>query len=126
MKSFICAIIIFVSIFIGAGYYTHVLAEEVENIENHLADVVSCLEQDDWKNCDQKTKKMMQEWDKTQKWLKAVVNHSEIDLIMQAIYEMKGFIDVKNRNDALVKAEVLKVLLEHIPENEALSIMNIL
>lgn len=126
MKNFVCAVIIFSSIFVGAGYYTHALSEEVQELEKHLSDVVSYLEQDDWNTCNKETGKMMQKWDKTQKWLKAFVNHSEIDLIMQTIYEMKGSIDVKNKNDALVKAEVLMVLLEHIPENEALSVINIL
>lgn len=95
-------------------------------MQNYLSDVVSCLQEDDWENCNKKTEIMMQEWDKTQKWLKAIVNHNEIDLILQTISEMKGCIDVKNKNDALAKAEVLKVLFEHIPENEALSVMNIL
>lgn len=126
MKSFICAIVIFISIFIGSGYYTHLLSKEVQDMQNYLSDVVSCLKEDDWESCNKKTEIMMQEWGKTQKWLKAIVNHNEIDLILQTISEMKGYIDVKNKNDALAKAEVLTVLLNHIPENEALTVMNIL
>ena len=126
MKSFICAVIIFISIFIGAGVYTHALSEEVKQMENRLSAVVSCVEKEDWDDCNKKTKDLVDEWHKTQKWLKAIVNHKEIDLILETLYEMKGYIDVKNREEALVKAEVLKVLLKHIPENEALSVMNIL
>ncbi len=126
MKSFICAIIIFSSIFVGTGYYNHVLSEEIEKIENHLSDVVSSLDENDWEQCNKKTEDLMKEWDKTQKWLKAVINHKEIELILQTLYEMKGYIKVQNKKEALVKAEVLKVLFEHIPENEALSVMNIL
>ncbi len=126
MKSFICAIVIFVSTFIGIGYYTHIVSEEVQNMENHLLDVISCLEQEDWEICNKKTETLMQEWDKTQKRLKAVINHKEIDMILQTLYEMKGYIDVQNKEEALIKADVLQVFLEHIPENEALSLMNIL
>ena len=121
-----CAVIIFSSIFIGAGFYTRVLSKEVKQMEDHLFDVVSYLKQEDWENCNKKTKELLKEWHSTQKWLKAIINHKEIDLILETLYEMKGYIDVKNREEALVKAEVLKVLLEHIPENEALLFINIL
>ncbi len=125
MKSFAVALGIFILVFIGTGYYTHRLNEEIEHLESRLSDVSDSVTKEDWDKSKDKTKILMDDWDKAQNWLKAIVNHKEMDLIMQTLYEMKGYIDAENKEEALVKAGVLKVFLEHIPENEALTLNNI-
>ncbi|MBR7164103.1 MAG: DUF4363 family protein [Clostridia bacterium] len=126
MKSFIGAMVIFAFIFAGTGYYSKVLSAEINHLEQRLSEVTDCLQHDDWEGCKEKTDALMHDWNKAQKWLKSIVNHKEIDLILQTLYEMKGYVDVENKDEALIKAGVLKMFFQHIPENEALSIMNIL
>lgn len=125
MKSFAVALGIFILVFIGTGYYTHRLDKEIEHLEIRLLDVQDCITKKDWPNSKNKTKALIDDWEKAQNWLKAIVNHKEMDLIMQTLYELKGYVDVKNKDEALVKAGVLKVFLEHIPANEALTLNNI-
>ena len=126
MKSFIIAMIIFVLIIAGSGYYTYALSKSIDNIEAKLSDVENNISEEKWEECKAKTEALMQDWEETQKWLKAIVNHKEIDLIIQTLYEMKGYIQAENKEEALVKAGVLKMFFRHIPENESLSLINIL
>lgn len=125
MKSFAVALGIFILVFIGTGYYSHRLNEEIEHLESKLSDVTDCVTHEDWDKSKEKTNDLMADWDKAQNWLKAIVNHKEMDLIMQTLYEMKGYVDAENKEETLVKAGILKVFLEHIPENEALTLNNI-
>lgn len=125
MKSFAVALGIFILVFIGTGYYSHRLNEEIEHLESKLSDVRDSVTHEDWDKSKEKTNDLMADWDKAQNWLKAIVNHKEMDLIMQTLYEMKGYVDAENKEETLVKAGVLKVFLEHIPENEALTLNNI-
>jgi len=126
MKSFMVAMIIFVLIILGSGYYSYALTKSIDNIEVKLSEVEASLLNHNWDECNEKTEALMQDWEKTQKWLKAIVNHKEIDVIIQTLYEMKGYIRVKNKEEALVKVGVLRMFFRHIPENESLALINIL
>ncbi|MBQ2696794.1 MAG: DUF4363 family protein [Clostridia bacterium] len=126
MKSFMVAMIIFVLIILGSGYYSYALTKSIDNIEVKLSEVEASLLNHNWDECNEKTEALMQDWEKTQKWLKAIVNHKEIDVIIQALYEMKGYIRVKNKEEALVTVGVLRMFFRHIPENESLALINIL
>ena len=126
MKSFMVAMIIFVLIILGSGYYSYALTKSIDNIEVKLSEVEASLLNHNWDECNEKTEALMQDWEKTQKWLKAIVNHKEIDVIIQALYEMKGYIRVKNKEEALVTVGVLRMFFRHIPANESLAIINIL
>lgn len=126
MKSFICAVLIFVLILAGAAAYTQVLNVTTDELINHLFVVEYYIAADDWSACGKAFDILKNEWAVTEKWLKAIVSHREIDQIQIALCELEGCIRVKNKDDATVKVVVLRQLFRLIPANESLSFVNIL
>ena len=55
-----------------------------------------------------------------------IIDHREIDLIQEVLYEVTGYCDAKNQDEILVKTGVLEMMFRHIQENEDVSLINIL
>lgn len=126
MKSFVCAVVIFILIFLGAGGYSFALSKSVETIDKQISLIEGHINDEKWDSCHQEMMHLMKNWKKTEKWLKSIVNHREIDRIQEILYELYGYVCVKNKEEAYVKAGVLRMSINCIPENEALSFINIL
>ncbi len=126
MKSFVCAILIFAVILTGAAMYTQALSVETERLCNHLFLVEYYITSENWTACLAAFETLKKEWAMTEKWLKAIVGHRELDQIQMTLCEMQGYILVKNKDEATVKAGVLRLFFRLLPANESLSFVNIL
>ncbi len=68
----------------------------------------------------------MEEWKKAEKNFKAFIEHYDTDEIYRVLHEIKGYVEFSDKENALVKIGVLHILLSKIPENEKLTLENIL
>ena len=126
MKGFICAIIILAFMFTGAFIYVHNLDQLVNNIEEHLEKIEDNAKNENWEQCQREIEQTFEHWNETQIRLKAFIEHREIDEIHQLMSEMKGYADFSDKENLLVKLGIIKTLIGHIPENEKLTLENIL
>ncbi len=126
MKSFIFAILILVLIIVGTSYYSYALENVVERLERQLTEAETYIEASDWENGRKTLSGLSEDWLKTQNWLKAIINHKAIDQVDQTICEVLGYAQFENEEETLVKTSVLRMILQNIPLNESVSLVNIL
>ncbi len=126
MKSFVCAMLIFCIVITGSVIYLKILGRDMEEICQCISELEDYAKKEDWNQCKDSAHELKSRWDGTKKWLMAVIDHREIDLIQEAICEVTGYCDAKDKDEILVKTGVLEMLFRHIPENEEVSLINIL
>ena len=118
--------VILATVMAGAGVYLKTLDRDVHEICACIRQVEDHAKAEDWQSCRNSIRTLQTRWDKTRKWLMAVIDHREIDLIQEVIYEVIGYCDAENQEQILVKTGVLEMLFQHIPENEKITLSNIL
>ncbi len=126
MKGFICAIIILALLFTGAFIYVHKLEELVSSLEDHIQKIEDSARDDHWEQCMTDIDRTMEHWNEIQIRLKAFIEHRELDEIHRRIVEVKSYAEFSDKENLLVSLEILKTLVSHIPENEKLTLENIL
>ena len=65
-------------------------------------------------------------WNKTEKKCKVFIDHKELDEITKTMQEAKQYIIFQDAENAMLKISLLHILLEQIPQNESITLENIL
>jgi len=126
MKGFICAMIILVFMFTGAFIYVHSIDVMISNLEEQIKNIEIHVKNEDWSECQTEIEKALDNWNHMQIVFKAFLDHQELDDIHLILSEIQGYADFSDKENILVKLDALKVLIHHIPENEKLTLENIL
>ncbi len=126
MKTFIGAMAALLVIIIGIQIYIDVLDDTVSTMEESIEEIISAAGENDWENCQKALEHFQLHWKDAKKWFAVFIHHDEMDLIHEALYEIEIYIQYQDRVQTCAKANVLKILLEHIPENERLTLENVL
>ncbi len=126
MKSFAGAVAAFFIIMIGIQLYTSILGRCVDNMESYIENIIIAADHKDWQSCRTNLNGFLEHWDGAKKWFAVFIHHEEMDFINQALYEIEMYIRYEKQAETAAKANVLKILLEHIPENERLTLENLL
>lgn len=126
MKSFISAAVAFVVIMLGIQIYTSALSRCTDTLEHYTEEIIVAVDRPDWQACRNNFREFLTHWNKAKKWFSIFIHHEEMDLINQALYEIEMYLRYEKQAETAAKANVLKILLEHIPENERLTLENLL
>lgn len=126
MKTFAGAMAAFLIIIAGIQIYSAVLNRTVDTMEGCVEEIMSAADKEDWQGCRDGLEHFLNHWDGAKKWFAVFIHHDEMDFINEALYEIEMYIRYEKQAETAAKANVLKILLEHIPENERLSFENIL
>ena len=126
MKSFISAGIIFLSIIVASNFYSHSLEHSIKELEKQLNTVEEQISAKQWEKAESELVTLINQWYDVEAWLKAIITHYEINMIEQVLCEIEGYTEQENAEEVLVKTKVLRMLLQHIPENEKPTLTNIL
>ncbi|MBE7047895.1 MAG: DUF4363 family protein [Ruminococcaceae bacterium] len=126
MRTFIGAMVILFVIIIGAGIYMHWLNSTVQHLDANLDALITSVETSDWHSTYTGINQFLSNWDHIYPKLELFIHHNEIDKINTLLYEIKGYAHVKKREEFLVKAGVLQVLIRQLPIGEQITGENIL
>ncbi len=126
MKVFISAILILVVMFAGSGFYVYNLDHKIEYLDEQIGYLETAVHDEDWEKSHNVQEKLMREWTKAEKQFKTFIEHYDTDEIYRVLHEIKGYVAFHDKEKALVKIGVLHILLNRIPENERLTLANIL
>ena len=126
MKSFVGAMIAFVIIIAGVQVYSVMLNRSVDAMEECVEQILTAADREDWQSCRNQLDCFLNHWETAKKWFAVFIHHEEMDFINEALYEIEMYIRYEKQAETAAKANVLKILLEHIPENERLTPENIL
>src|SRR5690554_6941931 len=113
--------------FIGLGIWSnHALTSTAEEFSNEIDNVVLATEQHQWDDASKKTRELRKEWNKQAAWWPIILDHQEIDNIEFTLVKIEEYIKNNNIELSLAHLAELKLMIKNIPENEAVTIKNIL
>ncbi len=78
-----------------------------------------------WDHAYKNTLAFEKEWGKSAKWWPTILDHQEMDNIEFSLAKFKEYVAGKNNVLSLAQLSEIKLMLEHLPKKEAISLQNI-
>ncbi|HOB19578.1 MAG TPA: DUF4363 family protein [Candidatus Atribacteria bacterium] len=122
----ILAIVLSLILFIAVGSYVqHYIEKTARNIAEETDRLKQLVEAGSWDEAGAVLNRITEEWTVMRRKWNALIDHSEVDRIDDALARTGELINLKEIKDCLVEIAVLKQTILHIPENERLALSNI-
>ncbi len=126
MKTFIIAIVIFLVMLIGTGIYIGWIDSVSEKFASKSAAMHDDVKCENWDVCEAQMADFFDEWNQIYPKIEFFIHHKEIDTINNLLYELDGYIKVRDKDGFLVRNGVLQNMLLLLPVGERLNWENIL
>ncbi|ABO50000.1 conserved hypothetical protein [Desulforamulus reducens MI-1] len=116
-----------IALIIGLGVWVNYsLAVAAEDLTELIHQVTREVERENWQAANGKMKSLEKQWDETGVWWPVVMDHQEIDNIDFSLAKLKEYIATNDRSLSMGYLSELKLMILHLPENEAVNLKNIL
>ncbi|MGI6488103.1 MAG: DUF4363 family protein [Syntrophomonadaceae bacterium] len=120
-------LILILALIIGLGAWTNDLLEDSARELSQQIEVISGqIAEESWEEAVKHTNKLEETWEKEARWWPIFLEHQEIDNIEFALARTKEYVASENSSLARGHLSELKLMIEHIPEKEAVNLKNIL
>lgn len=126
MRGVIVSAVIAVAIVAGSVLYSlgiRNISDELISINNGI---MICLTDENYDGAKDELIRLIEYLERNSTMLATTGNHEEFNKIEINIYEMSGYINGKQKTDAISRCKVLDFLFNHIPKNYELKLENIL
>lgn len=125
MKTFLGAMAALIIIIIGIRFYSSALSDSVGKMEDYTDRIVKTAKNEEWENCRHIFNDFKDHWSKKGKWITGFIHHDDIHYIDESIAELMVYIDYKDAELTISKAETIKVRLRQMPSGEELNLENL-
>jgi len=126
MKLLIVLLLVFAAV-ISLGFWTnHLLIVQAHDLIEDVRQVELEIENNRWDTAYARAIGLEKVWDKEAEWWTTILDHCEIDEIKFTLARTKEYIAGKDPVLANGQLEELRLMIENIPDKEALKIKNIL
>ncbi len=113
-------------LFISLGIYTQKqLAKTAQHFTREIKNIEALIEQQQWKPAAKKLIAFQNQWKKAKPFWAMLIIHREMDSIDEALIRTKKAVQSKNSSEAQMELGSLKHYIQHIPERERFSLVNI-
>ncbi len=113
-------------LFIGLGIYVQNQLEKTSmHFGKEIKNLNAILEHQQWKPALKKLITFQSKWEKTKPFWAMLIIHREMDSIDQALIRTKKAVQSKNKSEAQMELGSLEHYIQHIPERERFSLINI-
>ncbi len=126
MRMFVSAMSILGIILAGSILYSVCLFHSVDDLSQHVEAVQACVQQEAWEDCDAAYAQFLANWDRRSKWLTLFLQHSDMDLIEDNIYQLGEYIRAQDKEQAGAYAAVIHRQLSRMANNERFTLQNLL
>ena len=126
MKTFITALLVLAVLVIGVGTYSVYLKNTTLELSEALEGILDSLEIEDWKECEEKNRALLEKWQKSEATLAMFTDHEDIDKVKLSFGDLNESILEKDKTQALISLSQARILLERLKKNESISLENIL
>lgn len=103
-------------------FQTDVLSE---NLLESLLSIEQNVEQGEWETASKEVKTLDKVWEKADKWWTPFMDHRETELLDMSMIRVSKWVEVKNRENALVEISVARRMVENFQGKEAPNFKNI-
>lgn len=125
MRMLVFALLIF-ALLLGFGTYSYYY---INDTASALLDSLDPLEENvwsgNWYEAEKKFAMLRAAWDETSPKWTSLLDHQELDNINITMTRVGKFMETKDMPGFMSELAELRMLIEHIPEKEAISIANI-
>ena len=126
MKTFIGAMLTFFLIILGVQFYIHKTNDACETLATLTDKMTEAAVRKDWNAFGDEFLVFDSQWKSTSRWFSCFIYHKDIDFVEEALKELEIYMRYQDAERAATKTNVLSVFLRKLPENERLTIENIL
>ncbi|MBR4721012.1 MAG: DUF4363 family protein [Clostridia bacterium] len=126
MKSFVIAMSIFAVLIVGGMAFDYSLNATTEELLSSCEEIDKNIREDKLKAAYEKEKQLSEYIDGKKPLLSSILDHSNIDEIEEQISELLGFTEQNDAENAVVSIRKLEHMFNHLPENYALTLQNVL
>ena len=113
-------------LFISLGIYTqNQLVKTSLHFTKEIEKIDALIEQQQWKAALRKLIVFQNQWKKTKPFWAMLIIHREIDSIDEALIRTKKAVQSKKTSETQMELSSLKHYIQHIPERERFSLVNI-
>ena len=111
----------------GLGIWTNnLLQKSAQHLASHIDSVVTEINDDRWAEALNHTEELEKSWrDQVSLW-PIILDHQEIDNIEFSLAKVKEYVANKDKSLSLGQLSELRLMIEHIPAKEAVTLKNIL
>lgn len=126
MRSVIISIVIFIVIlllvFLSMFYVSHQSRETSEILEQ----LKTSVENGDWESANVQNEALKAKWEGDKGILAFLFDHFELDTIQISFSRLDEYINCKDTLTSLSEISVVKMLIEHLPKRDSLTLDNLL
>lgn len=126
MKTFIGAMLTFFLIILGVHFYTQKTNETCNTLAHITDSMTEAVVREDWSALQNEFSVFNSEWKSNHLWFSCFIYHKDIDFVEETLKEIEIYIRYRDAERVAAKTNVLSVFLRQLPENDRLTIENIL
>jgi len=126
MRSTIAILLGFIVLFGTSFWVSSRINHTAEIIQVQLQQAELHLQSNQWEAAASAYNQAYVNWSKVRKWWAVFLNHNTLDNMEICYQRLQQFILTQEKALALAELNTLQILLENIPESEALRLNNIL
>ena len=126
MKSFVISIILAACIIGGGIWYAAYLEDFSDKLLEQNEEIRLLLSKEKYADAREAEEELSRAWESGKNALASTLDHGNIDDIEKSLAEIKAYTDEGAKADTLAKCEVLRIMLEHLPNSCSFKLENIL
>ncbi|CAA7602906.1 Protein of unknown function DUF4363 [Acididesulfobacillus acetoxydans] len=112
---------------LGASFFSFsYISRSARTLTAQLGRVERSVQDGKWQEAGNELKTAQTSWEKTKYWWTILLNHQEIDNIDISMSRVQKYIETKGAVLSLGELSTLRMLVDHVSDNEAFNVRNIL
>ncbi len=115
------------ALLVGFGCWNNrALLDSTEKMTAQIEQVMGDVDGQHWDQARLRTRQLEKSWHENAKWWPIFLDHQEIDNLEFSLAKIKKYVDTRNAPLAQGQLSELNLMLQHIPDKEAVNLENIL
>ena len=120
-------LVVVLALLIVVGLWTnHSLENTAQELAREIEAISAEIELNQWDSAHKKTFEFEKAWTQKARWWPIFLEHQEMDNIEFSLAKAKEYVTSQDRSLSQGQLAELKLMIEHIPKKEAVTVKNIL
>jgi Flp pilus assembly protein TadG len=126
MRGFFAALAALLALVAGSTYYTHAVQKAASAMESRVEAAARETAAENWDGARAEIEALKSEIGKHEGWLSLFINEKTLQRVGETLARAKGYIELENREEALVSCAALTFEIQFMKENESFNLKNLL